>query len=129
MNTIYYEGSSTAYSGKSILGANVLRIPEMYFILAETYLDSNPGIAADYFNAVTVTRGREAVPAGRLTYDMLFRERRREFYGEGFTWHEMKRRGMDIPTVRGTVLPGRLAATYQVPVPEDEFEARNNVNR
>ena len=129
VNTIYYEGSSTAYSGKSILGANVLRIPEMYFILAETYLDSNPGIAADYFNAVTVTRGREAVPAGRLTYDMLFRERRREFYGEGFTWHEMKRRGMDIPTVRGTVLPGRLAATYQVPVPEDEFEARNNVNR
>ena len=128
VNTMWYEGTSTTYTGSSILGANVLRIPEMYYILAENYLDGNPSMAVDYFNAVVTTRGRDAVAAGSFTYEMLFRERRREFYGEGFTWHEMKRQGRDITTVRGIVLPGNVAASYMLPIPDEEYEARYNTN-
>ena len=119
-------GGST-YSGKSIVGVNILRIPEMYYILAEYYLESNPTMAAKFFNAVTETRGLEPVTAGKLTYDQIFTERRKEFYGEGFTWYEMKREGKDIKTAAGATLSGSVPDNYTVPVPDSEDEARNNI--
>lgn len=119
-------GGST-YSGKSIVGVNILRIPEMYYILAEYYLESNPTLSVKFFNEVTATRGLDPVVAGKLTYDQIFTERRKEFYGEGFTWHEMKREGKDIKTATGITLDGSVPDNYTLPVPDDEDEARNNV--
>jgi len=126
VNAIYYEGGSSSYTGNSILGANVLRLPEMYYILAETYLNT-PSVGVDYFNAVAVNRGRAPISSADLTLDVIFKERRREFYGEGFTWYEMKRAAMDVVTVRGDIMPGNLASTYMLPIPDAEFEARNNM--
>ncbi len=117
----------SSYVGKSIVGVNVLRLPEMYYIMAEYYLASNPSMAAGFYNAVVTTRGLEPVAAGKLTYDMLFNERRKEFYGEGFTWHEMKREGMDIKLAVGAVLSGSVPDNYTLPVPDAEDEARNNI--
>ncbi len=119
-------GGST-YVGKSIVGVNILRLPEMYYIMAEYYLASNPSMAAKFYNAVVATRGLEPVATGSLTYDMLFNERRKEFYGEGFTWHEMKREGRDIKLAVGAVLSGSVPDNYTLPVPDAEDEARNNI--
>lgn len=99
----------------------------MYYIMAEYYLASNPSMAVGFYNAVVTTRGLEPVAAGKLTYDMLFNERRKEFYGEGFTWHEMKREGMDIKLAVGAVLSGSVPDNYTLPVPDAEDEARNNI--
>ncbi len=129
VNRIFYSKETTAsYSGNSILGCNILRIPEMYYILAEYYLDSDNDRAVSYYDAVITTRGGDALSQDgvRLTYDMLFRERRREFYGEGFTWHEMRRKQMDITTFSGQVLPGNQTSTYTVPIPDEEDETRKN---
>jgi len=125
VNVTVAGGSS--YTGKSIVGVNILRIPEMYYIMAEYYLSVNPSMAADFYNAVIQTRGLEPVADGRLTSDMLFTERRKEFYGEGFTWHEMKREGRDIKTALGAVLSGSVPDNYTLPIPDEEDEARNNM--
>jgi len=129
VNTIFYDESSASYTGSSILGINVLRIPEMYYILAEYYLDSDNAKAIEYYDAVAVSRGLDALSetGESLTHEMLFNERRKEFYGEGFTWHEMKKLAMDITTTTGDVLPGNVAATYTMPVPDSESEARENL--
>lgn len=131
VNQIFYTDRSASYSGSSILGCNVFRIPEMYYIMAEYYLDQDNAEAVKYYDAVVTTRGGDSLEEeGRsLTYDMLFRERRREFYGEGFTWHEMRRRKMDITTFSGTVLPGSLTSTYTVPIPDEEDETRKNTGK
>lgn len=128
VNPIFYADGASSYAGSSILGCNVFRIPEMYYILAEYYLDRDNARAVRYYDAVITTRGGDALSEEgvTLTYDMLFRERRREFYGEGFTWHEMRRRKMDITTFSGVVLPGNQTATYTVPIPEEEDQTRKN---
>ncbi len=126
VNDVYYTGGSSSYSGSSIIGVSVLRIPEMYFIVAEANLQSNPQKALEYFNTVIETRGLDPQET-TLTYDQLYAERRREFYGEGFTWHEMKKLGSDITTANGTVLDGTLSSTYTLPIPDEEYEARNDV--
>lgn len=127
VSSVFY-GTSTSYTGKSILGYNILRLPEMYYIMAERYMDSDNARATEYFDTVLASRGREkfADLGQELTYDDLFDERRREFYGEGFTWHEMKKLGMDI-NVNGIILSGQYTDTYTFPVPDDEWEARNNL--
>ena len=41
----------------------------------------------------------------------------------------MKKRKMDITTVSGKTLHGDLASTYTLTLPEDELNARKNVNK
>ena len=119
--------NGAGYSGKSIVGVNILRLPEMYYIMAEFYMTSNPRLASEFFNAVTKTRGIEPVQEGKLTYDILFNERRKEFYGEGFTWFEMKKLGKDIKTAAGQTLSGSVPGNYTIPIPEEEDESRKDM--
>lgn len=130
VNNCFYESNSSSYTGKSILGFNILRIPEMYFILAEYYMDSDKEKAEEYFDAVIKTRGLDPLEetGTELTRERLFNERRKEFYGEGFTWHEMKRMGKDIvTTIKGT-LSGSDYTNYTVPRPESEDDARADLS-
>lgn len=57
----YYTSDEPSYSGKSILGINMIRIPEMYYIMAEALLESDPDTATDYFDDVIKTRGLDAL--------------------------------------------------------------------
>lgn len=125
VNPVYYESGSTSYSGKSILGNNILRIPEMYYIMAEALLMSDPAKATEYYNEVIGTRGLDPLEGAYVTADMLFTERRKEFYGEGFLWHDMKRLGKDIAVSAGTTLSGSDVSTYKIPYPVGEDEARD----
>lgn len=131
VNTIYYNsGDASSYTGQNILGSTILRLPEMYYIMAEYYLSSDNERAKEYYDAVTVTRGMDPIAGTEtaLTSDMLLRERRREFYGEGLMWLQMKRDGMDIHTASGLDLSGKLTSTYTVQIPDAEYENRNNID-
>ena len=126
VNNSFIEGSNT-YSGSSILGVNVLRISEMYFILAESLLGADPDEATRYFDEAVATRGLDRLEdlGQTLNADRLFRERRKEFYGEGLHWHDCKRLGKDIQADPTTVLSGSDVNTYTIPLPLSEESNRD----
>ena len=128
VNNIFITGNNT-YNGKSILGYDVIRLPELYYIIAEANMTKDPAKAKVYFDKVLKSRGRETLEESgeALTGELLFEERKREFYCEGFTWFDMKMGQKDIMTVSGNVLPGDVAATYMLTVPDDEWEARKDI--
>ena len=128
VNSIFIAGNNT-YNGKSILGYDVIRLPELYYIIAEANITKDPAKAKEYFDKVLKSRGRETLEESgeALTKDLLFEERKREFYCEGFTWFDMKMERKDILTVSGKVLPGDAAATYMLTVPDEEWESRKDI--
>jgi hypothetical protein len=120
------------YVGQSIAGANVIRIPEMYYIMAEALLESDRDLATEYIDQVIESRGMVGIadrPEGEnmLTAEHIYRERRKEFYGEGMQWFNMKRlRRNIIDTPSGEALDGSKDATYTVPIPISiEMEQRD----
>lgn len=124
--SFYTSSGDYSYSGSLILGINMLRIPEMYYIMAEAYVDSNPTLATQYFDEVIVTRGLESLESlgTTVTMDQILAERRKEFYGEGQYWFDLKRLGKDIQVDVSTLLSGDDASTYTVPMPTSETEDR-----
>lgn len=130
VNPVFYSSSEgTSYAGKSILGCNILRLPELYFIVAEANLTSDPAKAVQYFDKVITTRGLDAFAqtGETLTLERLNLERRKEFYGEAYSWFVMKQQGVDIHTTAGTTLDGKNPATYTMPIPVSESEGINGI--
>ncbi len=128
VNNIFLNASDdkNKYSGQSILGVSLLRITEMYYIMADALLESDPAEATKYFDAVTTSRGLDAIGEGGLTVteDVLYRERRKEFYGEGQQWFNMKRLGKDVQVTSTLLLPGKSVSTYTIKYPLDEDQNR-----
>ena len=83
--------------------------------------------ASEYLDVVLGSRGRALTSESgdAITQELLFEERRREFYGEGFLWHDMKRLGKDIRVDASTTLPGNDVDTYKIPYPQSEDDNRN----
>ena len=124
VNRSYVEGSNS-YSGKSILGVNIFRISEMYYIMAEALMESDPAAATEYYDAVVTTRDLDALTGvSTVTADVLYNERCKEFFGEGFRWFDMKRLGKDIQVTTSVLLPGNNLSTYVMPLPLAEEENR-----
>ena len=124
VNRSYVEGSNS-YSGKSILGVNIFRISEMYYIMAEALMESDPATATEYYDAVVTTRDLDALTGvSTVTADVLYNERCKEFFGEGFRWFDMKRLGKDIQVSTSVLLPGNNLSTYVMPLPLAEEENR-----
>ena len=125
VNRSFIEGSNS-YSGKSVLGINIIRIPEMYYIMAESLMESDPAKAAEYYDAVVTTRDLDPISGvSVLTQEVLFNERCKEFFGEGFRWFDMKRLGKDVQVSNSVNLPGNSVNTYMIPLPLAEEENRN----
>lgn len=108
----------------------LMRMTELYYILAETYIDN--GLLEDainLFNEISAKRGKKEQDELPLTAtkeeltDYLERECYREFYGEGQMFYYLKRLAKTelFPTTGGI---GRLymmdLKNYVVPLPLDE---------
>lgn len=97
----------------------IIRLPEMYYILAECATDYN--ISADYLNRVRKARGIQNVvyndEAERMKNIEL--EYRKEFYGEGQLWYYYKRvfaeSFLHCPVERLT------ESNYIFHIPDDEY--------
>lgn len=101
-------GSTGAYSGSAFPGWNAIRIPEMYYIVAEAFMESDPSLAMQYFDKVIESRGMQPFaerPAGTITPLNIYEERRKEFIGEGQHWFNMKRLKRSIQN-GSMVIPG-----------------------
>ena len=109
-----------------ILGINMIRIPEMYYILAEVLLDKEPEIALDYYNAVRKSRGLEAVADKALTIEMINDERCKEMVGEGQIYFNLKRQNLPIDAHDGNNSSFKpVDGIYVIPVPDIEKDNRN----
>ena len=114
-----------------ILGINMIRIPEMYYIAAEALLESNYAMALELYNTVRIHRGLEALVGKELTIDLINDERYKEMIGEGQTYFNMKRQNLSIESYRSNESSSeRIFYTpsdgiYQIPIPDAEKENRN----
>ncbi|WP_455497263.1 RagB/SusD family nutrient uptake outer membrane protein [Coprobacter sp.] len=120
-----FDGGSTEsqYSGESYLGVSLIRIPEMYYIMAEALLVKDPEQATVYFDKVIESRGMVKFAdrsEGQITADDIYIERRKEYYGEGQQWFNMKRLKKDIQISESNVLDGRVDRNYKMLIPTDE---------
>ena len=119
-----------------ILGINMIRLPEMYYIVAETKLDKDPEAAMEYYNEVRVHRGLEPltgttidedtgeVVVRPLTLQHINDERFKEYIGEGQLFFNMKRLNQEITSFDGTVVYEASKNIYVVPMPDIEKENR-----
>lgn len=114
---------------KLILGINMIRIPEMYYIAAECLLDDNYDDAVWYFDEVLKHRGIDPLSTrienNLLTQKEINDERLKEFIGEGQTFFNMKRQNLDILSFDGLTTYKAGKGTYVVPIPDIEIENRN----
>lgn len=108
-----------------ILGINLIRLPEMYYIMAECLLDSDNARAASYYNTVRQHRGLEPLSSGRtLTLDLITLERFKEYFGEGMTFFNNKRLNLPMTSADGKTNYKASNSIYVVPIPDAEYANR-----
>ena len=125
--TDIYELNNNASNRPSdlILGINMIRIPEMYYIAAEALLESDYGQALELYNTVRMHRGLEALEDNELTVELINDERYKEMIGEGQTYFNMKRQNLPIVSYDGKTTYQPVNGIYSIPVPDIEMENRN----
>lgn len=97
----------------------LIRLPEMYYILAEATDDLTQ--SAKYLSTVRGSRGLESVVFNNEE-DKLYqieKEYRKEFYGEGQLWYFYKRQGYE--TFQFCPIEHLTEANYRFCLPEDEI--------
>ncbi len=125
--TDIYELNNIAGSRPSelILGINLLRIPEMYYIMAECLLESDPARARTYYNDVRAHRGLSALPeTATLTQDLLDLEFFKEYFGEGQQFFRYKRLNQPIPSHDAKNTYPASSKIYVLPIPNSEYANR-----
>lgn len=113
-----------------IPGINLIRLPEMYYIVAECLTrDGQIEEAAKKLDAVRASRGIEiatewSVQTQETMLDLINADRYREWIGEGQSFYNMKRQNMTITNQNGEkISPSN--SVYVVPVPDIEYDYRN----
>jgi SusD family. len=97
---------ATANEVRSSRDAFVIRIAEMYLIVAEASLKSNASEALQYMNTLRRKRafpGKESemeITQSELTVDFILDERARELGGEQLRWFDLKRTGKLVEYVK-----------------------------
>ena len=120
-------GSTATYNGNSIPGVSLIRIPEMYYIVAEANLTKDPDKATEYLDYVVTSRDQTAFAdreAGKITEENIFNDRRKEFFADGDDFHNMKRLARDLTISGMGTFAGNDDATYTMPIPasvEDNY--------
>ena len=110
-----------------IPGPNLIRIPEMYYILAESaYSSADMEKALEYLNAVVTARGLLPLSAEDIDTEAKFRrklvgEHIKEFWGEGQIFFTYKRFNMDMDGVNSKHFTAS-DEVYVLPLPESEYE-------
>lgn len=123
-----YELSYTTRPEARIKGINLLRLPELYYIITEYYLSiQDQSTAISYFDQVLVSRGLTGYanrPGATLTLEQVIRERRKEFIGEGQYFFTQKRYNQNIYEAKSGKTYQASNDIYVFPIPENEIEYR-----
>ena len=105
----------------------LIRLAEMYFIIAETWLEEgNEEKAREYLDILRDHRIRDNKPLSFLSKESLITEMRREFMAEGHYFFMYKRMNHAILTLSAQEEVQPSDAVFVFPVPEVEI---TNANR
>ena len=134
LTDIYELGGNVSDRPKDrILGINLIRLPEMYYIMAEALLEATDTIGATkYFDCVLESRGLTAlsarVPADTITQERINLEHFKEYIGEGYTFYNLKRQHLPIDAWDAKTNSLRTeapdTAIYRIPIPDSEYANR-----
>lgn len=115
--------------------AFVIRLAEMYLIVAEAEMETNPTEAVEYMNEVrrrAAISGHEVemeISEADLDIDFILDERAREFAGEQMRWFDLKRTGKLIERVRNfnPDAASNIQPHHTVrPIPQSQLDAISN---
>ena len=106
-------------------GVNQIRVSEMYLIAAEAMLESHPEIAQKYLDDLVSSRGLERFE-GVLTLENIDKEYRKELAQEGQVWFRMKHRRPETVKAADKKVVTMTEAMWQLLIPDDEFEFRED---
>lgn len=127
------KGNVTDRPKDRILGINLIRIPEMYYIMAEALLEATDTLGATaYFDDVLQSRGLTPLaartPVDTVTQARINQERFKEYIGEGYTFYNLKRQHLSIDAWdKSTNSTKTFAADkriYVIPIPDSEYANR-----
>ena len=116
-----------------ILGINLIRIPEMYYIMAEALLEATDTVGATtYFDCVLQSRGLTPLaartPVDTVTQARINQERFKEYIGEGQTFYNLKRQHLPIDAwdkaTNSTKTFAADKSIYVIPIPDSEYANR-----
>lgn len=119
--TKYKKNNTTRFFPKVPL----IRLSEMYFIAAETWLEENPDKAKDYMDRLRDSRIRNNTPLGSFTEEDLITEMRRDFLAEGQMFFVYKRLNHAIPQLSGEPEIRPDDNKFVFPLPENEVTNGN----
>lgn len=124
---IYEQNNMSANRPADLIqGVNLIRLPEMYYIIAEAFVGTDNATALQYYNAVRTHRGLEPLEEGTvLDIELINEERYKEFIGEGQTYFNMKRQNLPISSYDNKTTYSPHTGIYQIPIPDAEYENRN----
>ena len=127
--TEYYElnGQPEKRPQELILGINLIRMPEMYYIMAEALLEEKQDSANWYFSCVLESRGMNPL-SKPVSQELINLERFKEYIGEGQTFYNLKRQNLDISAWdEATNTEKAITADksiYVIPIPDSEYANR-----
>ncbi|MGL5683202.1 MAG: RagB/SusD family nutrient uptake outer membrane protein [Marinifilaceae bacterium] len=103
----------------------VIKLSEMYLIIAECNYKSNSTLALSHLNELRSHRIRNCVQWNFITHEAIIQEMQREYLGEGQLWYAYKRNNLPIEAglVTGAVQPSNTI--YVFPMPDKEIETGN----
>lgn len=115
-------------TSQAVSNIPVLRVSEMYLIMAEAYAQKNNTTGAQTALLFTAKRNPAIVSVSDLPstqsalLTFIAKERRREFFEEGFRWYDARRTGELINVSDGAYLSFNVSA-FVYPVPSSEINA------
>ena len=117
------------YTGGAYLGFSMIRIPEMYYIMAEALLsEGDKEGAREYLDTVVTARGMikfaDRGSGKDITLDDIMDERRKELFGEGQWWFCLKRLNRDIYVHASSSTLKGSDKIYTLPLPTEELDPR-----
>lgn len=107
----------------------MIKLSEMYLLIAECCYDTDPDRALNCVNAVRDHRIRNNVRWTYLTKKYIYEEMKREYVGEGQLWYVYKRNNLDLPGdgVSGEITPDDNIWVF--PFPDAEIEDGHRTQR
>lgn len=118
-----YDEEQTVPKGRTP-GINLIRLPELCYILSESLYESDRTAALEYLNRVVTARGLLPLQASDIDTPEKFRaqlvnEITKEFWGEGQLFFTNKRFDLPMEGIDGKY-HAASDATYILPMPESE---------